>query len=184
LISEGKAVTRGWPLPDVETMGTTSRRLRLAAQVVRNAATGVYTVASTRVRIRNPSGRLTFSVSLGYLAANGTPLVGAWTATLTAFDFVGMDAGAPVPTNGIIPGPFALPTALPWTYETQTMVPWLESVVTVPNAPGTGTAPGVLWASATWEPESGAIVSDEELASIFSKCALEADLIQVSNTGA
>jgi len=42
----------------------------------------------------------------------------------------------------------------------------------------------VLWAVATWEPESGAIVSDEELASIFSKCALSADLIQVSQTGA
>jgi hypothetical protein len=188
LISEGKAVVVGFPLPDVETIGTSSRRLRLAAQVIRNVAAGVYTTAATRVRIRNPSGRMMFSVSLGWLPSSGSPLdhplVGAWTGTLTAFDYVGLDAGFPTPTNGIIPGPFALPTSLPWTYESQTLVPWLESVVTVPNGPGTGTVPGVLWAVATWEPESGAIVSDEELASIFSKCALSADLIQVSQTGA
>jgi hypothetical protein len=189
LISSGLPVVKGFPLPDVETIGTSSRRLRLATKVVQNAASGVYTVVTTRVRWRNPSSRLNFSATFGWLPdradPRSNPLVGAWTATLTAFDYVAMDAGQAVPTNGIIPGPFLLPTALPWTYETQTLVPWLESVVTVPNAPGTGTPPGVLWAVGTWEPESATIVSDEELASIFGKCAVECDaIIQSSNTGA
>ncbi len=189
MISTGQVADTGFPLPESETQSGSSRRHRLSKPVVIVGATGVYTARTTRVTVKNPSGRMMVSLSFGWNPIGSNPFdsppVGVWTATLTAWDLFGKDKGFYLPTNNVLPGPAVLPIVLPWTYETQTMVPRLDALVTVPNAPGIpGNKTGTLWATATWEPESGAIVSDEELSAIFSKCDLDVDAINVSVTGA
>jgi len=164
-----------------------SRRHRLSEVMVRNNASGVYTATGATAFIRNPSARMRLIFALGFRRDAGEPSnsdVTGWTATAQAFVKFGPDSGFYLPGNGIIPGPAALSTALPWSYETETMVDRIRIDVAVPNAPGSGAPAGNLWLMAAWEPTSGAIIGDGELADMQKQCAIEVVTgLVVSQTG-
>jgi hypothetical protein len=166
-----------------------SRRKRLSRSIVRNNVSGVYGpgVVTGIARIRVPSVRLRVLVGLSFRPNSGPPdplNTTGWTGTLDAVVKFGEQGGFYLPSNSVIPGPAALSTTLPWSYETQTMVDQLLVTVTVPNLPGTNSPEGDLWVVAAWEPWSSAIIGDGELKGIFRQCSMDVEQAIVSTTGA
>jgi hypothetical protein len=175
-------------LSDDGDEGGESRRKRKSRIILRNNATGIYSGVGGTFKVRNPSARLRCIVALGFRPDAGEPSnsnVAGWTGILQAFVKHGEQGGFYLPANSVIPGPAALSTALPWSYEFNSMVDQLRGDIQVPNAPGAGGSPGNLWVTASWEPTSAAVIGDEELRGIFKQCQLDIESsLVVSVTGA
>lgn len=183
MIGEDKGRT---DLAGTEAAIQESRRKRESAIIVRNNAAGAYTTVTTTWRAKTPSARLRVIVALGFRPDGGNPAqnnIPGFTNRLDAWTKHG-DQGFYLPSNNVVPGPAVLSTALPYSYETASMVDMLVGTVTIPNAPGTGVQPGNLWVTAAWEPISAAIIGDGELADLFKLCSLDVEKITASQTGA
>jgi len=139
---------------------------------------GQYTTTNAEFEIWIPSTRLMTIVNIGFLpdTAEDAVIPAGWVATMDVWaktDTHGFGQGRRFRGNGIVPGPFSLPTQLPWSFEAITGVDQWRGRATVP-ANGTGLAvTGTLVISVSWEPAAGeSSMSDEELRRIFTSCKL------------
>lgn len=166
------------PVPTQNPLQGGSRRYVLSDVLFTNVkGAGTYATTSTDFEIWHPSVRLHCAVTLGFLGdtqedatlpAGFVAIMSAWAKT-EAQRF----GGRRVRGNSIIPGPFSLPTALPWSYESITGIDQWRGTASVP-AGGTGLAvSGQLIITATWEPAAGDNISDDDLERLFRTCKLQ-----------
>jgi hypothetical protein len=146
----------------------------------RNLASGsTYAVASAEFEIWIPSARLLTIVNIGFLpdTAEDATIPAGWDATIDVWaktENPGMFSGRRFRGNSVVPGPFALPTALPYSYEAVTGVDQWRGRATVPAAGTNLAVDGYLVASVSWEPAVGTNYSPEQLRRIFNACKLVA----------
>lgn len=155
------------------------RRYVLTERLLRNdAGSGAYSLRTGDFEITNPSTRLYLCMTIGFLpdTQEDATIPAGWTLSMDAWaktNSKGTGGGRRMRGNSIIPGPFALPTQLPLSYEAVSGVDQWRGRVTVP-ATGTGLAvTGDLLVSCTWEPAPGwDALADEELRKLFEACRL------------
>lgn len=167
------------PTPAGDPLQGGSRRFVDTLALMRNeAGASAYSNLTSRFEIWHPSVRLHAAATIGFLG-DTQDYVGALTgfsATMDAFartSRIGIGQGRQIKGNGIIPGPFTLPTGLPWSYEAVTGVDKWIGTLTAPSG-GTGLAvSGWFVLNVIWEPVlGGAAMSDAELAKIFQSCKI------------
>lgn len=164
--------------PDPSTPQGGERRYVDEAQAVTNVAAGAYTNVTSRCRVIVPSARLAFGFALGFKpdTTEDATIPNTWTATADAWKRT--KSGILVRTSNIFT---ALP--MPFTWESAgTIADEVRIAITAPNAPGTGTVPGVWYLVGSWEPNQ--VIETAELQRLFQLCrvAVEAPLA-VSQSG-
>lgn len=163
------------PVPTANPLQGGQRRYVQTVPLMRNVAGSAnYSALTSPFRIWHPSVRLHGAATIGFRpdAAEDAAIPAGFVATLDAWAKTDRQLGGfPIRGNGIIPGPFALSTALPWTYEAVTGVDEWRGIMTAP-AGGTGLAvTGTFYLTVTWEPVGGASsVPDAELQRLFDSC--------------
>jgi len=167
------------PTPAGNPLQGGSRRFVDSVALMRNeAGSSNYTNRTSRFEIWHPSVRLHTAATIGFLpdTQEDATIPAGFTATMDAWartSRIGIGQGRQIRGNGIIPGPFALPSTLPWTYESVTGVDKWIGTLTAP-AGGTGLATsGWFVLNVIWEPAPGATdISQAELERIFQSCKI------------
>lgn len=167
------------PLPNGPPVQGGSRRYVQTERILRNeAGSTAYGARTSTFRVRHPSTRLHGIIWVAFLPDVGedATIPATWAVSLDAWGRTGSERyGARLHRgNSIIPGPFALPTTLPMSYEAVTAVDEWRGLVTIPAA-GSGLATaGDLVVTAAWEPAPGATdISQQELEKLFQSCKVQ-----------
>lgn len=168
--------SRPSPVPTENPLQGGARRYVESITLLRNiAGTGSYTNLSAQFEIWHPSTRLMACATFGFLPDTGEDVVipAGWVLSMDAWGKTsrsGQGQGRRIRGNNIIPGPFALPTQLPLSYEAITGVDQWRGSVSVPDT-GTGLqTTGYLMLTVTWEPAAGTQIPDVELERLFQTC--------------
>ena len=162
-------------MPTSEPLQGGGRRYVLTKPIARNVAgAGAYTVRTSSFRIWHPSTRLQACATIGFRpdGAEDAVIPAGFVATMDAWAKTDREAGGfAIRGNSILPGPAALPTQLPWSYEAVTGVDEWRGIMTAPLGGTTLAVTGTFYLTVTWEPVGGAsVIDDDELKRLFDSC--------------
>jgi hypothetical protein len=152
-----------------------ARRFVQTVPLMRNVAgAGSYSLLTSDFRIWIPSTRLQVCATIGFRpdSQEDATIPAGFVATLNAWAKTDRQAGGfAVRGNGILPGPLALSTVLPWTYEAVTGVDEWRGTITAPAGTTGLEVTGTFYLTVSWEPTGGAsVVDDDELRRMFDSC--------------
>ncbi len=163
------------PVPTSNPLQGGQRRYVQTVPLMRNVAgSGVYSVLTSAFRIWHPSVGLQGVATIGFRPDAGEDAVipAGFVATMDAWAKTDRQAGGfPIRGNSIIPGPFTLPTQLPWSYEAVTGVDEWRGTMTAPAGGTTLATTGTFFLTVSWEPVGAArSMPDDELQRLFDSC--------------